>query len=522
MNRVLGLSLILIAMAAAALAYRVWHGGIRLDTMKPDIGYLLTLRFDVDLHGEEAFIKAHLPEVSSDIRLLTEKTESSRLSYTIKSDGNMRVGNWFAQDLKGAESGVYESIVQINEFQYEIPDDASLPSPLPKSIVKYLQPTDAIPSDEAEIKNKAQELTQSANTLKDKITALYQFVRDDIQLSEHETTLDALTALRWKEAHCGGKARLLVALLRASEIPARLKGGFVLSPGTLNRHHLWTQVWMNGHWIPFDPVEDIFAQQRSNVLGFFSGDIPLFEHSENINFRYVCKIKKWRLSPEEQIARGNAANYSAYSLWAVFRKAHVSLNLLRILLLLPIAALIVLIARSVIGMSTLGTFLPALISVSFRDTGLLWGLTLLVTIIFMSGFIRRLIDPLQMMHTARLAVILVFVILMILGTTHFAIHSSMLQPASISMFPVAIMTIQTERIFNLEQERGLADTMKITVGTIFLIICCYLVIDSDALQALVFTFPELLLAVVGLYLVLGRWSGIRLLEYRRFRWLLAN
>jgi len=522
MNRVLTASLFLFILAASAISYRIWHEGVRLDTIRPGIGYLMTMRFDTDLHGEETFVQAYLPEISPQLRILSEKTESSRLSYTIKNDEGLRIARWEADNLFGQESGVYESTVLINHVRYEIPDRLTLPDPIPENIVKYLHASDAIPSDDDELIAQASLLTNGHATLKGQIESLYNFVRDEIKLSGYETSLDALTALHWKEAHCGGKSRLLVGLLRAAGIPARLKGGFVLAPGSMDTHRLWVEVWINGYWVPFDPVENIFAEQRSNVLAFFNGDDSLFLHSENINFSYICKVKKWRVSPEELMSRANNTGYSAYSIWTVFRKAHISLNLLRILLLLPIAALIVLIARSVIGMATLGTFLPALVAVSFRDTGLIWGLLLLVTILFFSGLIRRVIDQFQMMHTARLAVVLTFVIFMILLCTHLAIDSNVLEPANISMFPIAIMTIQTERIFNMEQERGFAEALKVTLGTILLIICCYLVIDSDLLQALIFAFPELLLAVIGFYLVLGRWSGIRLLELKRFRWLLVN
>ena len=47
-------------------------------------------------------------------------------------------------------------------------------------------------------------------------------------------------------------------------------------------------------------------------------------------------------------------------------------------------------------------------------------------------------------------------------------------------------------------------------------------VSSLALQVLFLGFPELLLVVIALSLWLGRWTGIRLREWWRFRSLLAG
>jgi hypothetical protein len=46
---------------------------------------------------------------------------------------------------------------------------------------------------------------------------------------------------------------------------------------------------------------------------------------------------------------------------------------------------------------------------------------------------------------------------------------------------------------------------------------CYCVISRSALQIVIVAFPELLLLNIALNLVIGCWSGLRLLEYARFR-----
>jgi hypothetical protein len=45
---------------------------------------------------------------------------------------------------------------------------------------------------------------------------------------------------------------------------------------------------------------------------------------------------------------------------------------------------------------------------------------------------------------------------------------------------------------------------------------CYASVEWAGLQSLLLAFPEILLVAVAVDLILGRWRGLRLLEYARF------
>jgi len=53
-----------------------------------------------------------------------------------------------------------------------------------------------------------------------------------------------------------------------------------------------------------------------------------------------------------------------------------------------------------------------------------------------------------------------------------------------------------------------------TLGVIFI---AYLVMGSATLEALIFAFPDLFLVLVAMMLLLGRWTGVRVLELFRFK-----
>jgi hypothetical protein len=59
--------------------------------------------------------------------------------------------------------------------------------------------------------------------------------------------------------------------------------------------------------------------------------------------------------------------------------------------------------------------------------------------------------------------------------------------------------------------------MVVTLGVVA---ACFAVMDSLFFQSLILAFPELLLLVIALDLWLGKWMGMRLTEFIRFRHLL--
>ena len=109
-----------------------------------------------------------------------------------------------------------------------------------------------------------------------------------------------------------------------------------------------------------------------------------------------------------------------------------------------------------------------------------------------------------------------------LGVTYGSVRAGILAPAHVSMLPIAILAITIESSFTKWTELGARRTLLIFVQTILVIAIIYELLDVFALQTLVYTFPEVLLIVGAAYLALGRYLGMRWLEYSRFRWLFAG
>jgi hypothetical protein len=77
------------------------------------------------------------------------------------------------------------------------------------------------------------------------------------------------------------------------------------------------------------------------------------------------------------------------------------------------------------------------------------------------------------------------------------------------------MTI--ERMSIVWEERGASEALQQAVGSLMVAALAYLIMSISYVEHLVFVFPELLLVLLAVTLLLGRYYGYRLLELLRFK-----
>ena len=193
----------------------------------------------------------------------------------------------------------------------------------------------------------------------------------------------------------------------------------------------------------------------------------------------------------------------------------------KILLTVPIGAFIILLLRNFIGLVTFGTFMPVLIALSFRETHLVWGVTLFTMIVSFGLLARFYLDQLKLLVVPRLASILTVVVLLMIFISIISEHLNISSGLSIALFPMVILTMVIERMCITWDERGALEAIKAGSGSLVAASICYLVIRNSEIQYLFFAFPELLLFLLAVILIFGQYRGYRLFELFRFKALIA-
>ncbi|MHC5184229.1 MAG: 7TM domain-containing protein, partial [Planctomycetota bacterium] len=307
------------------------------------------------------------------------------------------------------------------------------------------------------------------------------------------------------------------ALLRHAGIPARLVGGLILKEKTWTSSHLWVDVWIAGRWIPFCTLNDYFAEKPMRYLVLYYGELPLLKRTRDINFRYKFSAKPILAAPGEIEGLKGLLN-----LWGLFEDVNIPIEFLRIILLFPIAAVVVTFSRNILGVLTFGVFAPALLAVAFQGTGLLWGVTLFAFIIALGTVIRLLLEQFELLQTPRLGILLTVTSLTMLAISILSAAKGSSLSSRVSLFPLVIISMIIERFSVMTEEEGLGSAIKVCIMTLLVSCLAYGVIDSEILGSIVLAFPETQLLVLATFFIIGRWPGLRLLEYVRFREFVAE
>ncbi len=161
--------------------------------------------------------------------------------------------------------------------------------------------------------------------------------------------------------------------------------------------------------------------------------------------------------------------------------------------------------------------MPVLLALAFRNTGLLYGLGIFAFVIAVGYGFRESLNNLRLLLVPRLSVLLSMVVAFV---TVFALIGNayrLREFMAVGLLPIVILTMTIERFFIITEEAGLREALRTAVGTAAVASITYWIINWDPLQLMFFLYPELISAVAAFQVLLGRYTGFRLLELSRFR-----
>lgn len=352
-----------------------------------------------------------------------------------------------------------------------------------------------------------------------------------LQQSADAATLAALVVKRLKEVKPGDEANFLlgphptnlrlvstaVGLLQTAGVPARIVNGLVLVPERRDAHFLrWLEYYADGRWQPYYPAEPT-AEALRYYLPWWRGPGAFIQLQGGTGLNHTLSTSRsYELAIHTALTQQRALEKKLveFSLFGLPLQAQA---LFRTLLVIPAGVLLLVILRNIVGVKTFGTFMPVLIALSFRQTGLAWGLVFFSTVVALGLAVRFYLERLKLLLVPRVASVVIVVILILAGLTVLSFRLGLERGLSIGLFPIVILTFTIERMTLVWEERGASEALQQGLGSIVVGTLCYLVMNVRVVEHLLFVFPELLLAVLAATLLIGRYTGYRLTELRRFK-----
>lgn len=188
------------------------------------------------------------------------------------------------------------------------------------------------------------------------------------------------------------------------------------------------------------------------------------------------------------------------------------------LLLLPVVATIVSILHYVVGVSGYGTYMPTMVAVGFLATGIFGGILLFAVIFGISLLGNRLIKKMRLHYWPGRSINLIFISVGVWLILKLASGIVLFDVSRLSIFPIMFMIVLSEEFVKVQLSKSKREAKELLLGTILLSMVGAAIMGTEWVRGFVQKFPALLLVVTVLINIwVGRYAGMRMMEYKRFR-----
>lgn len=201
-----------------------------------------------------------------------------------------------------------------------------------------------------------------------------------------------------------------------------------------------------------------------------------------------------------------------------FMHQGVPLNTIVLILMLPIIATFIAFLRQVVGIKAFGIYTPLIVTFAFLATnGIKYGITIFAAVIIVGMIMRFVLKPFRLLYLPRVAIMLTVVALSILIILTLGGEMRRTGLAAVSIFPILIMITIVEKFVAVQIEKGGRTAVILAIETLLISIAGFYIASSKMLIDLLIQYPWAILFTLPINIILGKWTGLRLSEYLRFR-----
>ncbi|MCO6057451.1 inactive transglutaminase family protein [Pseudomonas sp. MOB-449] len=490
---------LLVSLGVLITAYQIFIQGIPITEDATDDLWNIDAKVEFQASPRDPVkVQMFVPPLNRDYVSLNESFISNNYGVSInRVDGNRKV-TWSARRASGNQT-LYYRLVLTKRYSGEKPKDKgpifrdSIPVEGPEKIAAeaLLAP---IRQHSADVETFISETIKRVNNLND----------DNVKL------------LLAGDTSTPNKAKAIELLLSIAHVPMERVHTIRLMSEQAQSPELWLRSFNGENWLYFNPDSGEQGLPSDRLI-WWTGDDNLInvdggkkaQVTFSMNNSEMNAIRLAKLTDENTDA--DFLEYSLYGLPLQTQQTY------QIMIMIPIGVLVILILRNLGGLQTLGTFTPVLIALAFRETQLGFGIVLFTIITALGLSLRSYLEHLKLQMLPRLSVVLTFVVVLIAVISLLSHKLGLERGLSVALFPMVILTMTIERLSITWEERGGGHAFKVAIGTLVAATLAHLLMSVPELTYFIFTFPAVLLIMVGFMLAMGRYRGYRLTELFRFK-----
>lgn len=206
----------------------------------------------------------------------------------------------------------------------------------------------------------------------------------------------------------------------------------------------------------------------------------------------------------------------------LFSSSGLSQTVIYLLLSVPFLAFVITFFRQFVGVSTFGVLAPLMLALAFLVLGLQFGMVVFLVVMLVSWSIRVLFDRIELLYIPKVSLLLSCLALSFFLVLGLAVYFEAPLDLSLTIFPMMVMSSISEKFLSSQSAEGIRSALVAVVETVLVALIAYAFVDWAMIKDNVLAMPELVILPFLGIIWLGRFTGLRVSEYIKFRSLLRE
>lgn len=196
----------------------------------------------------------------------------------------------------------------------------------------------------------------------------------------------------------------------------------------------------------------------------------------------------------------------------------ISSDVLVPLLMLPFIATLVVLARHILGLKSFGMYIPIIATYALFTLGFKIGITLIIYLAVVGIITRLAISPLRIHYISRISLVICLstiasiVFLYVIAALEFTKN----HPIN-SVIPIILIIAFCETFVSTQIQKGMRTSIYLFMETFVIAVLGCLLLRWNFAVNFVLNYPYVLILIVFINILIGKWKGLRLYEMWRFR-----
>ena len=320
------------------------------------------------------------------------------------------------------------------------------------------------------MEDAAKRVIQRAKSVSADPDSLFVGIFREIAAIQTSQEIGLLRARYEDESGRGALTVLGIDLLNMAGVPARVAYGVRLEEARGGQQPTRLVEYYDGaYWKVRDPDDPAATLDPAKIFVWHRGGAALFEVTGGDASQLSFTVTRDFIRPTEL---ANLRN-SPLLVSTIFGLPASERDVFRYVVLIPLGAFVVVVMRNLVGIATLGTFMPVLLALALLEMELESGLIMFTVIVAAGLWFRFLLSRLNMLVVPRVAacVVIVTLLMMILSVVSFRL--GLPGGLRITLFPMIILAWTIERMSLIWEEEGKRSALMQVGGSLIVAVIAF-------------------------------------------------